>query len=137
MKTLWCDEVSSFQGEFYDLPECLQNPKPTQKPHPPLVFGGESEAALLRVAEIGQGWFGYNLTPDELEGHLKRLDELLSHAGRKRSDIAIHVAARGHADADTRKQFEQLGVGQLIVPLFARDTESLRKRADGLAAEML
>jgi probable F420-dependent oxidoreductase len=137
MKTLWCDEVSSFHGEFYDLPACLQNPKPAQKPHPPLVFGGESDAALRRVAELGQGWFGYNLTPGELETHLKRLDELLAGAGRKRSDLTIHAAPRGHPDAETRKAFEQLGVDQLIVPLFARDSEKLRKRAEALATEML
>ncbi|MGE4605575.1 MAG: LLM class F420-dependent oxidoreductase [Myxococcota bacterium] len=137
MKTLWCDEVSSFQGEFYDLRECLQNPKPAQKPHPPLIFGGESDAALRRVAELGQGWFGYNLTPGELETHLKRLDELLADVGRTRSDLTIHVAPNGHPDADTREQFEQLGVGQLIVPLFARDSDKLRQRAEGLASEML
>ncbi len=38
MKTLWFDEISSFKGEFYDLPECLQNPKPVQHPQPPLLF---------------------------------------------------------------------------------------------------
>ncbi len=137
MKTLWCDEVSSFQGEFYNLPECLQNPKPAQKPHPPLIFGGESDAALRRVAELGQGWFGYDLTPDELETHLKRLDALLAGAGRTRSDVTVHVAPHGHPDANTREQFEQLGVEQLIVPLFARDSSSLQERAEGLAAQLL
>ena len=137
MKTLWCDEVSSFRGEFYNLPECLQNPKPTQKPHPPLIFGGESDAALRRVAELGQGWFGYNLTPTELETHLKRLDELLADAGRTRSEITIHVSPRGRPDADTRGKFEQLGVGQLIVPLFARDSDKLRRRAEAMASELL
>jgi len=137
MKTLWCDEVSQFRGEFYDLPECLQNPKPVQKPHPPLVFGGESRAALLRVAELGQGWFGFNQTPAELEAHLKQLDELLAQAGRSRSELTIHAGPKGLPDADTRKRFEQLGVDQLIVPLFARDSEKLRQRGEQLAAEML
>ncbi len=137
MKTLWCDEVSQFQGEFYDRPVCLHNPKPTQTPHPPLTYGGESRAALLRVAEIGQGWFGYNLTPAELETHLKSLDALLGEVGRSRSDVAIHVAPKGHPDADTRQQFEQLGVEQLIVPLFARDSDKLRERAEALAVEMV
>ena len=36
-----------------------------QKPHPPIHFGGESDAALERTAALGQGWFGYGLTPEK------------------------------------------------------------------------
>ncbi len=137
MKTLWCDEVSSFKGEFYDLPECLQNPKPVQKPHPPLYFGGESEPALRRVAELGQGWFGYNLTPDELVANLKRLDRLLAEAGRRRSDIKIQVSPRGRYDSDMLARFRDAGVDQVVLPLFGRDVDNVRKRADALAADTL
>jgi len=138
MKTLWCDEVSSYKGEFYSLPECLQNPKPVQKPHPPLFFGGESEPALRRVAEIGQGWFGYNLTPDELKSHLARLDELLAEAGRSRSDIQVFGAPRGgRIDAEGLDAFRALEIDQLILPLFSRDSDGLRRRADALAKQTL
>ena len=137
MKSLWCDEVSSFKGEFYDLPECLQNPKPVQKPHPPIYFGGESEPALRRVAELGQGWFGYNLTPDEVDSNLKRLDILLSEAGRSRSDVKIQVSPRGHYDADILARFRDAGVDQIVLPLFGRSADVVRKRADALAADTL
>jgi len=137
MKTLWCDAVSSFKGEFYDLPECLQNPKPVQAPHPPLYFGGESDAALRRVAELGQGWFGYNLTPDELEIRLERLDALLAEAGRSRADVKIQLSPRGGANAETLARLRDSGVDQVVLPLFARDLDGLRKRADALAAETL
>lgn len=137
MKTLWCDEISHFEGEFYDLPECLQNPKPIQNPHPPLYFGGESEPALRRVAELGQGWFGYNLTSEQLDTNLTRLDNLLAEAGRSRSDVKIQVSPRRGYDRDTLARFRDSGVDQVVLPLFARDTGSLRKRADALAAEAL
>jgi len=137
MKTLWCDEISSFKGEFYDLPECMQNPKPVQRPHPPLYFGGESEPALRRVAELGQGWFGYHLTPDGLDANLKRLDTFLVEAGRSRTDVKIQVSPRGHYDAGILARFRDSGVDQVILPLFGRDADSLRKRADALAADTL
>jgi len=137
MKTLWCDEISSFKGEFFDLPESMQNPKPVQKPHPPLYFGGESDPALRRVAELGQGWFGYNLTPDQLDTNLEHLDELLADAGRDRSDVKIQASPCGGYDADTLSRFRDSGVDQVVLPLFARDAESLRKRADALAADTL
>jgi probable F420-dependent oxidoreductase len=138
MKTLWCDEVSSYKGEFYTLPECLQNPKPVQQPHPPLFFGGESEAALRRTAEIGQGWFGYNLTPDELAVHLETLGRLTAEAGRSRADLQIYVGPRGgRVDRSALDAFGELGVDQVIVPLFARDRDSLARRADALAEQTL
>lgn len=137
MKTLWCDEISHFEGEFYDLPECLQNPKPVQKPHPPLYFGGESEPALRRVAELGQGWYGYNLTSEQLDTNLTRLDNLLAEAGRSRSDIKIQISPRRGYDRDTLARFRDFGVDQVVLPLFGRDSGILRKRADALAAETL
>jgi probable F420-dependent oxidoreductase len=138
MKALWCDEVSSFQGEFFTLPECLQNPKPKQKPHPPLFFGGESDAALRRVAELGQGWFGYDLSPDELPDRLARLDDLLAGQGRARSDIQVYASPhQGRLDEKTLDGFRELGVDQVILPLFARDADGLRRRADALAAQTL
>jgi probable F420-dependent oxidoreductase len=138
MKTLWCDEVSSFEGDFYSLPACLHNPKPVQKPHPPLYFGGESEAALRRVAELGQGWFGFDMTPDELTAHLARLDELLAAAGRSRDDVKIQVSPRGQRlEAGMLEAFRGQGVDQVIVPLFSRDADGLRRRADALAEQLL
>ena len=126
MQTLWCDEVSSYDGEFFSLPRCLQNPKPVQQPHPPIHFGGESEPALRRVAEVGQGWYGFDLTPDALTERLGRLDALLEEAGRSRADITVHVAPHGQrADAETAARYRDLGVDQLIVGFFARDVDGL------------
>jgi probable F420-dependent oxidoreductase len=138
MKTLWCDTVSSFEGEFFSIPPCLHNPKPIQKPHPPLYFGGESDAALSRVAELGQGWFGYGLLPEQLAQRLLRLDELLSRAGRSRADVKIQVTPRGQRlEAGMLDAFAEQGVDQLIMPLFSRSADGLCKRADALAEQTL
>jgi probable F420-dependent oxidoreductase len=135
MKTLWCDEVSSFKGEFFDLPECLQNPKPVQQPHPPVIFGGESDAALRRVAELGQGWYGFQVTPEQAAERLARLDVLLAEAGRARDELRISVAPpRRGLDADAVRRYEDLGVEQLILPLFGRDEDGLRRAAEAAAA---
>src|SRR5262245_2184968 len=73
MRRLWCDDVSEYHGEFYDLPACRQYPKPIQRPHPPIHFGGESDAALRRVADLGQGWYPFNLEPEALASRLRDL----------------------------------------------------------------
>jgi len=133
MQTLWVDELSSFEGEFYTLKPCMQNPKPVQKPHPPIFFGGESPAALRRVAEVGQGWFGFDLGPEDMPRHLKQLDEALASAGRSRDDVKIYASPYMRpTDADGVKMYRDAGVEQLIMPMFARNTDELQRRLDAL-----
>jgi len=75
LKTLWTDEVSSFDGEIYPLQETRMYPKPVQSPHPPIHVGGESDAALRRAARHGQGWYGFNRPPAEVAVALEALWE--------------------------------------------------------------
>jgi len=91
LRTLWCDDLSSYSGTTYELAECEMFPKPIQQPHPPLHFGGETAAALRRVARTGQGWHTFNRSPDELAAGLTELDRELEAVGRSRSEVHITV----------------------------------------------
>ncbi len=91
LKTLWCDDPSAFEGEFYTLPPCSMFPKPLQQPHPPIHIGGESDAALRRTARAAQGWHTFNRLPEDLAEPLARLDGYLAEAGRRRDDLEITV----------------------------------------------
>ncbi|MBV9412713.1 MAG: TIGR03619 family F420-dependent LLM class oxidoreductase, partial [Acidimicrobiia bacterium] len=84
MKALWTDDPSSFDGRYYQLRECRMYPKPAQQPHPPIHVGGESDGAIRRAARLGQGWYGFNRTPDEVPEALTRLDHALEAEGRSR-----------------------------------------------------
>jgi probable F420-dependent oxidoreductase len=90
LRTLWRDDTSSFHGELYDLPDCEMFPKPAQQPVPVHV-GGETEAALRRVARHGQGWHTFNRSPAELAEGLVTLDAELEAAGRRRAEVRITV----------------------------------------------
>lgn len=130
MKTLWCDELSSFQGKYFSFEAAYQNPKPVQRPHPPLIFGGESRAALRRVATLGQGWFTFNVTPESLAQGIDILQPLLEEQGRTISDISISVTPdRQHINQESLKRFEELGAEQIILPLFANNTDKLEGKA--------
>jgi probable F420-dependent oxidoreductase len=121
-QTLWCDDVSQYDGEFYTLPTCVQGPKPVQKPYPPLWFGGESTPALRRVARFGQGWYGVNLLPEDLPPHVEELSKQLDKEGRKLADVDIAIAPYGKGcDLDMLKRYRDLGVDQVI--LFALTAE--------------
>jgi probable F420-dependent oxidoreductase len=56
LKLLWTAEAPEFHGEFVDIVDVVFEPKPVQKPHPPLWIGGSSMAALRRAARVGDGW---------------------------------------------------------------------------------
>ena len=130
MKTLWCDELSSYQGKYFSFEAAYQNPKPVQRPHPPLIFGGESRAALRRVATLGQGWFTFNVTPESLAQGIDILQPLLEEQGRTISDISISVTPdRQHINQESLKRFEELGAEQIILPLFANNTDKLEGKA--------
>lgn len=138
MKRLWCEPVSEYKDEFYELPACRQYPKPVQQPHPPLHFGGESDAALRRVADLGQGWYGFNLEPEALRERLGRLEELLAAAGRGRDEIQVSVCPyfKG-CDADKLKRYRDAGADQVILVGFAPDRASLRATVEGLAETLV
>ena len=134
LKTLWCDDVSQFDGDYYTLPPTRQFPKPVQQPHPPLHFGGESDAALRRVAELGQGWYGFNLTPDELKERLQRLDTLLERRGRTRDDIEISICPYMlPATPETIRGYREAGVDRVILTALAADAAGLPVVLDSLA----
>jgi probable F420-dependent oxidoreductase len=56
LRALWTDQVVEFDGEFYRIPPARAEPKPVQRPHPPVLLGGSAEAALRRAGRLAAGW---------------------------------------------------------------------------------
>ena len=132
LRTLWSDDTSQFEGEFYSLNPCQMFPKPVQSPVP-IHIGGESDAALARVARAGHGWHTFNRAPGDLAEPLARLDGLLAVEGRSRDEVAITVCPYFQPlDADLAARYAEAGadaVSALLVPL---DEDSLRTQLDAL-----
>ena len=138
MQRLWCDEVSQHQGEFYNLPACRQFPKPIQKPHPPIHFGGESDAALRRVAEIGQGWHPFDIEPEQLRTGILKLESLLAERGRRREDIQVSVCAYLRPlDLDRTKRYRDAGADQVTTLVAAASTDRVQQVLDKLSRELV
>jgi probable F420-dependent oxidoreductase len=117
LKALWSEETPSFAGRFHSFPALGFNPKPAQKPHPPIIFGGESRPALKRAAELGDGWYGSAYTPESVREKLLMLKGYAEAAGRDFATLEITVGLhRGQSpDRDTIKRFADAGVHRLIV----------------------
>ena len=56
LRALWTEEVTSFRGDFYEIPAARMNPKPVQRPHPPILLGATAAPALRRVGRLTDGW---------------------------------------------------------------------------------
>lgn len=135
MRALWSDGLAEFSGQTLTLKPCHFNPKPVQRPYPPIIFGGESDPAMRRVARLGDGWYGYDLTPAELGARLLKLDGAMAVAGRRRSEIQIIVGPNRHpVNPQTLAEYAAEGADQIVVPVFASNMAKLEQRLDALMA---
>jgi probable F420-dependent oxidoreductase len=92
MRKLWNGRSTSHQGEFVNFTNVLSHPKPVGDKGVPVWFGGESNAALRRVAQYGDGWIGFNLLPDQAAEKIRRIEDLLGRSGRRRADVKLAVS---------------------------------------------
>ena len=134
-RRLWSEPVVEHHGRFFDFGPVAFEPKPVQRPHPPVHIGGVSEVALRRAAAIGEGWIGMSTTPEELERTVARLAALAAEAGRPRVEVTVGGRARSRADLD---RWGAAGCGRLIVGDLGRSSEAVaaleqRARELGLA----
>jgi probable F420-dependent oxidoreductase len=137
MKALWCDDLSAYEDEFYTLPPCRFAPKPVQRPHPPLVFGGESRPALRRVAELGHGWNAAMKTPQQIATLLEELDGLLAEYGRSREEIEVTVMPGEELRAEDLEAYRDVGVDQIIALGVAPSAEAVRSVFEPLAEALV
>jgi probable F420-dependent oxidoreductase len=56
LRTMWTAEVVEHSGEFYQVPRARMEPKPVQRPYPPILLGGHAPAALRRTGRLAEGW---------------------------------------------------------------------------------
>ncbi len=135
LRTLWCDDTSSYSGETYTLPACEMFPKPVQQPHPPLHIGGETTAALRRAARVGQGWHTFNRSPEELAAGLKELDVLLAEAGRTRDELRITVCPYfNQLTPEAVEQYAEAGADAVAALFFCFSAADVAQTFEGLEA---
>jgi len=115
LRALWTEEVPAFSGKYVAFEPVRFEPKPVQRPHPPILVGGESEAALRRAAALGDGWYGVGHTPESAATQVRRLRELLAEQGRAAVPFDCTVScASGELTADAVRRFEDAGITRIV-----------------------
>ena len=105
-RTLWTEESPHLQGDWVKFDEVLFEPKPVQKPHPPIWVGGESGPALRRAARLGNAWYPIGSNNKHLldslpryRAGIARLRKFAADAGRDPASIALTYRIKRYGEA--------------------------------------
>ena len=132
MQALWTEEVAGFEGEFVRIEPSWLYPKPVQRPHPPVLLGGETDHTLKRVVEFCTGWFpraGAGFDPAEAR---RRLDAAASAAGRDPRTLSITVF-RAPTEAAALAPYRAAGIDRVLLEVPDLDRDGILRRLDELA----
>jgi probable F420-dependent oxidoreductase len=93
MKRIWTDDNASFDGELVRFDPIWSWPKPVQKPHPPVLIGGDGPHTLKRVVDYGDGWLPIGFrSPESLRGRIDELQRMAKDAGRGPIPVTVFGA---------------------------------------------
>jgi len=138
MKKVWSGELTEHQSEFLDWSGFKSFPIPNQRPHPPIIIGGHSPAALRRTVEMGDGWFGFTRDSTNLAEIVVKLRIAAEAIGRDPNSIEITALWRDYKlGMDSLETFRQIGVSRLLVPLGLLEREDCDKGLDQLKRNVL
>ena len=128
MQALWTEPTVTFEGRFWQLKGAEMEPKPFQKPHPPIWFGANRPAALRRAVQHGYGFFGAGSTTTErFAEQVKTVRAELAAAGRDSASfrVAKRVYIAVDDDADRAHQTVSDGLHRLYAQFGLRDIVSV------------
>jgi F420-dependent oxidoreductase-like protein len=130
IKSLWTEERTNFDGRYYHMKDAIANPKPIQKPHPPIWIGASGETTLRLVARHADVWNISGGEPDKVEGLIATLDEACRSVGRDPSEIRRSIQFGW--DGEDRQQLVEMcghyleqGVTEQVIYLRGGQPEAL------------
>lgn len=158
LKTIWTEDVASFEGEFYRFDRLGALPHPLQQPYPPIWVGGHSQAALRRTARFGDGWLPIggrppaDLPPDAVAAGWATIRAEAERLGRDATQLRLCFSTNvtfGPPDdprrpftgspeqiADDFEGYRQVGVDSFVVGFGARPLADYEQRLRRFAEEV-
>ncbi|TAJ39115.1 MAG: LLM class F420-dependent oxidoreductase [Reyranella sp.] len=122
MKALWTEEAGSFHGEFVNFDPAWSWPKPAQRPHPPILLGGETDHTLKRVVDYCDGWFPRPRSGFEASTAVDRLKRMAESVKRDPATLTVTVFG-APPEAAALAAYEKAGIPNalLAIPDLGRD----------------
>ncbi len=141
IRRLWTEESVSFEGRFYTLQDAICEPKPVQRPHPPIVIGGSQPKMLRVTARHADEWnMPSHEGPRQWGEANRRLDDACAEVGRdpaaiRRSvQLFLHPREPQQVDAqlDLLPDYERLGCQHAVLSFYQPPSAELLRRCAAL-----
>jgi probable F420-dependent oxidoreductase len=129
MKEIWTRDEAQFQGEFVRFDPIWLWPKPVQKPHPPVLLGGETGHTLQRVVDFCEGWFPRGRAAAAILPGLADLRARAERAGRDPRTISTSVFG-AQADRPLLDRWAAAGIERVILRLPSADRSTVLPMLD-------
>lgn len=136
MRALWDEPMPTFTGRFVSFDGVLQRPRPVQRPHPPIVVGGESQRALRRAARSGNGWYGWELTPEQTAAAVAEIGA----AGPRPAELGaleVTITPRAPLDLDLVRRYEDAGVHRLVIQPSTKDGTEIDELISSIGEQII
>jgi probable F420-dependent oxidoreductase len=127
MKEIWAHHEATFHGDFVSFDRIWCEPKPVQRPHPPILVGGDGPTVFARVAEYGDAWL-----PNARPGVIERIPELRDRAG---ADVPVHVMGIA-PDAEKLEPYAAAGVERALFWLPSAGRAAIEQTLDDIERAM-
>jgi probable F420-dependent oxidoreductase len=127
MKAIWTEDEAEYHGRFVDFDPLWSFPKPAQKPHPPVIVGGNGEKVLDRVLAFGDEWMPNRVQDEQLRERLADLRRRTEEAGRPPIPVTVYGASR---KPDVLERWADLGVKRAVYWLPSVEAGEVERRVD-------
>jgi probable F420-dependent oxidoreductase len=135
IKTIWTQDVAEYRGTFVDIEPMWCNPKPVQKPHPPILVGGAFPWGARRALEYGQGWMPLGGRDQDPFVLLQRFHQMCAEAGRDPASMPMSVFAPKQ-ELDTLKRLRDAGIERAVLTIPTAPCDAALTSLDACAALM-
>ena len=132
MKEIWTHDEAEFHGKYVDFEPIWSWPKPVQRPHPPLLLGGETGYTLQRIVDFCDGWLPRGRNPERVFAGMAELEQLAKEAGRDPASISTTVFG-ARPEPEELARYGEAGVDRLLFWLPPATGDELLPRLDRYA----
>jgi probable F420-dependent oxidoreductase len=133
IREIWTQEAAEFHGEFVDFDPIWSYPKPVQKPHPPILMGGDGPTTFDRVIEFCDGWMPLGYRSQGLIDKISALRRRAEEAGRDPKSIRVTIFGV-RPDRKTIEEFQAAGVERVVFMLPPAGPDKVLPALDSYAA---
>lgn len=136
VRALWTEDVANFDGAHFSLKDALCNPKPVQRPHPPIVIGGTQPKMLRLIARQADEWNAVTFDPATWIEQNKQLDEACAEIGRDPAAIRrgiqlfLHPSQEGQVAEVLAKipAYEAAGAEHVVLSFYQPPSRELLEK---------